>query len=77
MAMANILLRGQYDKVGEKVTPDVFAALNPLADSAPKNRFGLALWLVDAHGEVEWPRAPKLTLARRLVAEIARRLTST
>ena len=36
-----------------------------------------ALWLVDAHGEVEWPRAPKLTLARRLVADIARRLTST
>ena len=36
-----------------------------------------ALWLIDAHGEVEWPRAPKLTLARRLVADIARRLTST
>jgi phosphopantothenoylcysteine decarboxylase/phosphopantothenate--cysteine ligase len=35
-----------------------------------------ALWLIDAHGEVEWPRAPKLSLARRLMADIARRMTS-
>ena len=32
--------------------------------------------LIDAHGEVEWPRAPKLSLARRLMADIARRMTS-
>ncbi len=38
--------------------------------------FGLddnALVLVDAEGERELPRADKLTLARALVAEIARR----
>ncbi|MEY4979377.1 MAG: phosphopantothenoylcysteine decarboxylase / phosphopantothenate--cysteine ligase [Pseudomonadota bacterium] len=34
-----------------------------------------ALLLVDAHGSTELPRAPKLTLARQLVAELARRLT--
>jgi phosphopantothenoylcysteine decarboxylase / phosphopantothenate---cysteine ligase len=33
-----------------------------------------ALLLVDAQGSTELPRAPKLLLARRLVAEIARRL---
>ncbi|QHE77169.1 bifunctional phosphopantothenoylcysteine decarboxylase/phosphopantothenate--cysteine ligase CoaBC [Hydrogenophaga sp. PBL-H3] len=33
-----------------------------------------ALLLVDAHGTLELPRASKLALARRLVAEIARRL---
>ncbi len=40
--------------------------------------FGLddnALLLVDAHGAKELPHASKLTLARQLVAEIARRLT--
>jgi phosphopantothenoylcysteine decarboxylase/phosphopantothenate--cysteine ligase len=33
-----------------------------------------ALLLVDEHGATEVPRAPKLQLARQLVAEIARRL---
>jgi phosphopantothenoylcysteine decarboxylase/phosphopantothenate--cysteine ligase len=33
-----------------------------------------ALLLVDAHGSRELPRAPKLELARSLVAEIAQRL---
>ena len=36
-----------------------------------------ALLLVDATGHVELTRAPKLDLARQLVAEIAQRLTST
>lgn len=35
------------------------------------------LLLVDAHGTTELPRAPKLPLARSLVAEIARRLRTT
>lgn len=46
-AMANILMRGQYDKPGDQVEPAVFAALNPLPEDAPKNRLGLAQWLVD------------------------------
>ena len=46
-AMANVLLRGAYDKLGEQVKPAVFAALNPLPASAPPNRLGLAQWIVD------------------------------
>jgi hypothetical protein len=46
-AMANILMRGQYDKLGEKVTPGVFTALHPLPKNAPPNRLGLAEWLID------------------------------
>lgn len=47
-AMANVLMRGQYDKLGDQVTPAVFSTLNPLPADAPKNRLGLARWLVDA-----------------------------
>ena len=42
-----ILMRGQYDKKGEKVTAGVPAFLPPLPDDAPRNRLGLARWLVD------------------------------
>ena len=45
-AMANILMRGAYDKLGEKVTPTGFSALHAMPADAPKNRLGLALWLV-------------------------------
>ena len=43
---ANILIRGQYDKKGEKVGAGVPAALPPLPPDAPVNRLGLARWLV-------------------------------
>jgi len=46
--MANILARGQYDKVGERVEAAVPAALGRLPEKAPKNRLGLAQWLVSA-----------------------------
>ncbi len=42
-----VLIRGQYDKHGDKVTPGVPASLPPLASGAPSNRLGLAQWLVD------------------------------
>src|SRR5213078_513129 len=42
-----LLLRGQYDKRGEKVTTGVPASLLPLPKDAPPNRLGLARWLVD------------------------------
>jgi hypothetical protein len=42
-----VLVRGQYDKKGEKVVPGVPAFLHPLPDGAPPNRLGLARWLVD------------------------------
>ena len=43
----HVLLRGQYDKPGEKVVPGIPASLGPLPDSVPNNRLGLARWLVD------------------------------
>lgn len=41
-----ILTRGQYDLPGDEVTPATPAALLPLPEDAPKNRLGLAQWLV-------------------------------
>ena len=41
-----ILIRGQYDRHGEKVTPDTPAALPPMPTGAPHNRLGLARWIV-------------------------------
>ncbi len=46
-AFAYILKRGQYDQPGEKVEPDVPKVLPPLPPGAPRNRLGLAQWLVD------------------------------
>ncbi len=42
-----VLIRGQYNKPGEKVTPGVPASLLPLPPDAPPNRLGLAQWLID------------------------------
>jgi mono/diheme cytochrome c family protein len=42
----HVLLRGQYDRPGERVTFGTPAALPPLPDDAPTNRLGLARWLV-------------------------------
>jgi hypothetical protein len=42
-----VLIRGAYDKKGDKVTAGVPASLPPLPKDAPANRLGLALWLVD------------------------------
>jgi hypothetical protein len=46
--VAWILERGEYDKQGEQVEPGVPAILHPMVDGEPKNRLGLAKWLVDA-----------------------------
>jgi mono/diheme cytochrome c family protein len=46
MPMANILIRGAYEKKGEQVAAEVPAALGKLPADAPKNRLGLARWLV-------------------------------
>ena len=45
-AMAHILMRGAYDKEGEEVRPAGFSALHAMPPGAPKNRLGLAHWLV-------------------------------
>jgi hypothetical protein len=43
-----ILMRGAYDKKGEKVTAATPAVLPPMAMDLPRNRLGLAKWLVSA-----------------------------
>jgi hypothetical protein len=43
----HVLLRGSYDMPGDLVTPGVPAILPPMPADFPKNRLGLARWLVD------------------------------
>ena len=45
--MAHILYRGQYDQPRQQVQPNVPSALPPMPASFPRNRQGLARWLVD------------------------------
>ncbi len=52
-----VLMRGQYDQHGEKVTPAVPAFMPALPPDAPANRLGLAEWLV----------SPKQPLTSRVV----------
>jgi mono/diheme cytochrome c family protein len=56
----HILLRGAYDKPGEKVTAATPAVLPPLAKGLPENRLGLAKWLVDAQN----PLTARVTVNR-------------
>ncbi|MEQ1826612.1 MAG: PSD1 and planctomycete cytochrome C domain-containing protein [Pirellula sp.] len=42
-----VLLRGAYDRPGEEVFAATPAVLPPLGDGLPRNRLGLASWLVD------------------------------
>lgn len=44
--ITHLLKRGKYDDPGERVTANVPAALPPLPADAPRNRLGLARWLV-------------------------------
>jgi len=44
---AFVLVRGLYDQKGEKVARGTPAALPPMADDLPRDRLGLARWLVD------------------------------
>ena len=45
-AMAYVLYRGEYDKRRDPVRPDTPAMLPPMPTDLPKNRLGLARWLV-------------------------------
>lgn len=44
---AYVLLRGEYDKPGEPVDRKTPELLPPMSDNWPRNRLGLARWLVD------------------------------
>jgi Protein of unknown function (DUF1553)/Protein of unknown function (DUF1549)/Concanavalin A-like lectin/glucanases superfamily/Planctomycete cytochrome C len=43
----HLLMRGQYDKPGDRVWPGVPSSLPALPEGAPQNRLGFAQWLVD------------------------------
>ena len=45
-AKAYLLIRGEYDKRGEEVAPNTPACLPPMPDDLPRNRLGLAQWLL-------------------------------
>lgn len=47
MPKAWLLTRGDYDKRADEVAPQTPAVLNPWKDEYPKNRLGLAKWLLD------------------------------
>jgi phosphopantothenoylcysteine decarboxylase / phosphopantothenate---cysteine ligase len=66
------MLKHAREKLERKKVPLVVGNIGPATFGADDN----ALTLVDAAGHVELPRADKLTLARRLVAEIAARLAA-
>lgn len=53
-----VLVRGQYDQLGTKVQADTPASLPALPADAPRNRLGLAQWLV----------APEQPLTSRVIA---------
>ncbi|MDG2015072.1 MAG: PSD1 and planctomycete cytochrome C domain-containing protein [Pirellulaceae bacterium] len=44
----HVLERGQYDLKGDTVSPGVPAVLNPMSPQMPRNRLGLASWLMDS-----------------------------
>ncbi len=46
-AAAHVLSRGMYDQPLDRVLAGTPAALPPMAESLPRNRLGLARWLVD------------------------------
>ncbi len=43
---AHVLARGAYDRPADEVAPDTPAAVLPLDPNLPRNRLGLAMWLV-------------------------------
>lgn len=59
-AMAYILKRGEYDKRSEPVKPGTPAMLPPMPEKFPRNRLGLAQWLLQA----DQPLTARVTVNR-------------
>ncbi|MFM7055844.1 MAG: DUF1553 domain-containing protein [Planctomycetota bacterium] len=57
---AYVLTRGEYDKRGEQVSADTPKVLPPFPADAPRNRLGLARWLMSA----EHPLTARVTVNR-------------
>jgi hypothetical protein len=60
MPSAFVLFRGDYDKRRDQVTPQTPAALPPMPPDLPKNRLGLAQWLL----RPEHPLTARVTVNR-------------
>lgn len=45
--VAHVLYRGQYDQMRDEVHPNTPTVLPPMTQSMPRNRLGLAMWIVD------------------------------
>jgi phosphopantothenoylcysteine decarboxylase / phosphopantothenate---cysteine ligase len=72
-AESHDLVRHARDKRLRKGIPLIVANLGPATFGADDNQ----LVLVDAQGETELPRADKLTLARQLIQDVAKRVRGT
>ncbi len=59
-AMAFILFRGEYDKRRDPASPGTPAIFPPMADDLPRNRLGLAKWLL----RPEHPLTARVTVNR-------------
>lgn len=59
-AMAFVLFRGEYDKRRDQVSPETPAALPSFPADAPRNRLGLAKWLLSP----EHPLTSRVTVNR-------------
>ena len=46
-AVANVLFRGMYDQPRDQVAANTPSVLPPMSSSLPRNRMGLAQWLID------------------------------
>jgi hypothetical protein len=45
--VAHVLYRGQYDQMRDEVHPNTPSVLPPMTHAMPRNRLGLAMWIVD------------------------------
>jgi mono/diheme cytochrome c family protein len=68
-----VLLRGQWDKHGDKVSPAVITSLYPPSEELPANRLGLAQWLVDP----DHPLTARVTVNRQWQMFFGRGLVKT
>ncbi len=57
---AHVLYRGQYDQMREEVHANTPSVLPPMTQAMPRNRLGLAKWMVDA----ENPLTARVTVNR-------------
>lgn len=68
-----MLARGDYLAPGETVDPGTPATLNPMPEGAPKNRLGLARWMVDPKN----PLTARVQVSRLWAVLFGRGLVST